>query len=131
MALIVISLGTLVDPAPPWACHMLVVALFAFILAPLIRLRLVVIAISLGGGLATAWGLGNVRNLDRVWFDAWYYWNEMAEVFRPGEIKSDPLGFLRVLIFGWLAPVLIAWATVRMRTSARLGPSENEPSPAP
>lgn len=130
MGLIVIPLGTMVDPAPAWACHMLVVALLAFILAPLMRSRLLVMAISLGGGLAAAWGLGNVRILDRVWFDAWAYWAEVPDVFRPGILRSDPTGFLGVLFFCWLAPALIAWATVRMRIRARPGPSGNEPPSA-
>jgi hypothetical protein len=109
---------------------MLVVALFAFLLAPLMRWKLLVIAISVGGGLAAAWGMGNLRILDRVWFDAWAYWAELPGVLRPGNVQSDPTVFLGVLIFGWIAPVLLAWATVRMRTRARLGPSEDQPPPA-
>jgi hypothetical protein len=101
---------------PPWLCHMLVVLLAAFVLARLVRPRVLGIVLSCGMGLAAVWALGNVRFLPRVWFDAWVYWKKVLGLFRPGTIRSDPVEYLAVFFFCWVAPGLIAWWTVRVRT---------------
>ena len=115
----IVALCTLVDPTPPWLCHMLTVFLASFILARLIRPRVLAMVLAFGIGLAAPWALGNVHFLPRVWFDAWAYWEEVLELFRPGIIRSDPMEFLAVLFFCWIAPGLIAWWTVRVRTTIR------------
>lgn len=116
MELIAAFRMTVVSVEPPWICHMMTVLLASFIFAPFIRPRVLTVALAVGIGLAEAWALGNVHFLPRVWFDAWHYWSEVVELFRPGIIRSDPVEFLGVLVFCWLAPIGIAWLTVRKRT---------------
>ena len=112
----------MVNITPPWMCHMLAVFLAAYVGARLFRnpFLALVAATAIGVGFACTLGAFPQR-----WLEAYNY---AMYVYGFRTLSRDPEEFITAFFLCWIAPILIAWVTVRARTQPR--PPEGE-APGP
>ena len=110
-----VAAATLVDTTPPWICHMLMVAMSAVLFDRPWLKRWQAIALSCLAGLAGAWVLQAISIGGRGWFDMWVYWHDLLEGVNSAKLRSDPVEFFGILMFRWVAPILIALAVLWSR----------------
>ena len=108
------------DLAGPWACHVLVVFLAAYVLGRCFRSPLLAAVAATAVGVGFAFWLGAYQPVG----DGWLVSNTYAKlIYGFRTVSRDPMEFLGAFIFCWIAPIAVASLTVWWRSCSK--------SPAP
>ena len=99
----------------PWLCHMMVIILTAFLLAPVVRNRLMVTLASFTAGLCLTGIMSRLDLYPGGWLEAQGYWAKVAALFRGRKYRHDTLWWTAVILSCWVMPLAIAWITTVLR----------------
>src|SRR5687768_1348285 len=100
------------DSVAPWICHMLAVFLAAYVLGRFFRNRFLAIVAATAVGVGVVCLFGAWQPAAAIWLEAHTYG---MYVYGFRTISKDPGDFVTAFVCCWIAPIGIAWLTVRWR----------------